>query len=102
MSAEALEQSAKEMNISLKVEKWEAMGVEGGITEEEIEAAHAIIIAADTDVQEARFEGKPIVKISCGGGHSESKGIAGGSIGEGSGTKQIGDKTRDTNKKAAA
>lgn len=63
MSAEALEQAAKEMNISLKVEKRGAMGVEDGITEEEIQAAHAIIIAADTDVQEARFAGKPIVKV---------------------------------------
>jgi PTS system fructose-specific IIC component len=63
MSAEALEKAARERNITLKVEKRGAMGVEDGITDQDIEEAHAIILAADTDVEEARFAGKPIIRV---------------------------------------
>jgi PTS system fructose-specific IIC component len=64
MSAEALEKAASERGLSLKVEKRGAMGVEDELTEQEIRDAHAIIIAADTDVQESRFAGKPVVKVA--------------------------------------
>ncbi|AFC28229.1 FruA [Paenibacillus mucilaginosus 3016] len=64
MSAEALEQAAGARGIPLKVEKRGAMGIEDGLTDEEIREAHAVIIAADTDVQEARFAGKNIVKVA--------------------------------------
>ncbi|MCZ8522540.1 MULTISPECIES: PTS fructose transporter subunit IIC [Paenibacillus] len=64
MSAEALEQAAGARGILLKVEKRGAMGIEDGLTDEEIRDAHAVIIAADTDVQEARFAGKAIVKVA--------------------------------------
>lgn len=64
MSAEALEKTARERGISLKVEKRGAMGVEDELSEAEIREAHAIIIAADTDVLESRFAGKPVVKVA--------------------------------------
>jgi PTS system fructose-specific IIC component len=64
MSAEALEKAAAESGIDLKVEKRGAMGIEDELTDEEIRDAHAIIVAADTDVQEARFAGKAIVKVA--------------------------------------
>ncbi|MHB8172365.1 MAG: PTS fructose transporter subunit IIC [Thermincolia bacterium] len=64
MAAESLQKLAVEKKVDLKVETRGAMGVENGLTEEEIAAAHAIIIAADTDVEEGRFAGKPIVKAS--------------------------------------
>ncbi len=64
MSAEALEKSAAERGISLKVEKRGAMGIEDELSDQEIRDAHAIIIAADTDVQESRFAGKPVVKVA--------------------------------------
>lgn len=41
-----------------------AVGVENALTEEDIAEAHAIIIAADTDVDEGRFGDKPVVKVS--------------------------------------
>jgi PTS system fructose-specific IIC component len=64
MSAEALEKTAAERGIDLKVEKRGAMGVEDELSEQEIRDAHAIIIAADTDVLESRFAGKPVVKVA--------------------------------------
>ncbi|AWB44197.1 PTS fructose transporter subunit IIBC [Paenibacillus sp. CAA11] len=63
MAAESIEKAAKEKNIPIKVETRGAVGVENGLTPEEIAEAHAIIIAADTDVDESRFAGKPVVKV---------------------------------------
>ncbi|MDQ8738873.1 fructose-specific PTS transporter subunit EIIC [Paenibacillus sp. LHD-38] len=64
MAAESLIKAAKEKNIPLKVETRGAVGVENEFTEQEIAEAHAIIVAADTDVLEARFAGKPVVKVA--------------------------------------
>lgn len=66
MAAEALKKAAGQKGISIKVETRGAVGVEEGLTEEEIREAHAIIVAADTDVQEERFAGKSVVKASVG------------------------------------
>lgn len=66
MSAEALKKAAAEKNIALKVETRGAVGVENALTEEDIAEAHAVIIAADTDADEGRFQGKPVVKASVG------------------------------------
>lgn len=63
MAAESLTKTAEEQKVEIKVEKRGALGVEDGLTEQEIRDAHAIIIAADTDVDEARFAGKPVVKV---------------------------------------
>lgn len=63
MAAESLLKAAKEKNIDLKVETRGAVGVENEITPEEIAEAHAIILAAEIDVQESRFQGKPVVKV---------------------------------------
>lgn len=66
MAAEALQKAAQEKNVDLKVETRGAVGVENNLTEQEIAEAHAIIVAADTDVDEGRFAGKPVVKVSVG------------------------------------
>ncbi|CAM4297847.1 fructose-specific PTS transporter subunit EIIC [Paenibacillus alkaliterrae] len=63
MAAESLIKAAKEKDIPLKVETRGAVGVENEFTEQEIAEAHAIIVAADTDVLESRFAGKPVVKV---------------------------------------
>ncbi|WP_159887404.1 PTS fructose transporter subunit IIC [Paenibacillus puerhi] len=62
MAAESLLKTAGEKGIPMKVEKRGALGVEDELTEQEIAEAHAIIVAADTDVAEWRFEGKPVVR----------------------------------------
>ncbi|MFC0214565.1 PTS fructose transporter subunit IIC [Paenibacillus chartarius] len=64
MAAESLEKAAAEQGLDFKVEKRGALGVEDELTEQEIRDAHAIIIAADTDVQESRFAGKAVVKVA--------------------------------------
>ncbi|KGE18037.1 PTS fructose transporter subunit IIC [Paenibacillus wynnii] len=64
MAAESLQKAAGEKNVPIKVETRGAVGVENELTAAEIAEAHAIIIAADTDVDEARFAGKPIVKVA--------------------------------------
>jgi PTS system fructose-specific IIC component len=61
MAAENLEQSGKKLGISLKAETNGAEGIGNALTKEEIEAADGIIIAADKNVDMARFEGKRVV-----------------------------------------
>ncbi|MFM9329593.1 PTS fructose transporter subunit IIC [Paenibacillus mesotrionivorans] len=63
MAAESLLKTAREKGIDIKVETRGAVGVENELSDTEIAEAHAIIIAADTDVLEGRFAGKPVVKV---------------------------------------
>lgn len=62
MAAENLEQTATNAGHDIKVEIQGAMGAENELTADEIAAADAVIIAADTAVSRDRFEGKPVVK----------------------------------------
>lgn len=62
--AESLEQAGKRAGYEVKVETSGASGVENDLTEEEIDEAVAIIIAADTKVEMERFRGKPLIDIS--------------------------------------
>lgn len=66
MAAEALLQAAKEKNVEIKVETRGAVGIENELTAADISEAHAIIVAAATDVEESRFAGKPVVKVAIG------------------------------------
>lgn len=66
MAQEALVKAAAERNVEIKVETRGAVGVENALTPEEIAQAQAIIIAADMDVEEGRFNGKPIIKVGAG------------------------------------
>ena len=61
MAAENLEQNGKRMGIPLKAETNGAEGTGNVLTKEEIEAADGIIIAADKNVDMARFDGKRVV-----------------------------------------
>jgi len=64
MAAESLQKAAGEKNVPIKVETRGAVGVENELSAAEIAEAHAIIIAADTDVDEGRFAGKPVIRVS--------------------------------------
>ncbi|MBM9832522.1 PTS fructose transporter subunit IIC, partial [Enterococcus faecalis] len=68
MAQEALEQAAKKRGISIKVETHGQIGIENALTAEEIEAADAVIIAADKDVQAERFVGKKIIDVPVASG----------------------------------
>ncbi|MGL4999044.1 MAG: PTS fructose transporter subunit IIABC [Cetobacterium sp.] len=60
MAAEALNKKAREMGITIKVETNGSTGVKNMITDEEIKNAKGIIIAADKNVDMARFNGKHV------------------------------------------
>lgn len=63
MAQEALERAAKEKGVSIKVETHGQVGIENGLTAEEIAGADAVIIAADKDVQAERFAGKRVIEV---------------------------------------
>jgi fructose PTS system EIIBC or EIIC component len=66
MAAEKLKERAKELGISLKVETNGSSGVKNGLTDADIAGADAIIVAADTKVEMARFNGKPVIQTKVG------------------------------------
>ncbi|TAA72698.1 PTS fructose transporter subunit IIABC [Planococcus salinarum] len=66
MAAEKLSERAKELGISLKVETNGSSGVKNRLTAEDIAEADAIIVAADTKVEMARFDGKPVIQTAVG------------------------------------
>lgn len=62
MAAENLRTTGEKMGHDISVEVQGAMGAQDELTAEQIEAADAVIIAADTAVSRDRFEEKPLVK----------------------------------------
>jgi len=59
MAAEKLEKIAKKLGHTIKVETQGAMGIENELTQPEVDAADAVIIAADIAIERAeRFEKK--------------------------------------------
>jgi len=61
MAAESLQMAAKAMGFEMKVETRGSVGVENEITMDDVNQAHAIIIAADTNVERERFQGLTII-----------------------------------------
>ena len=68
MAAESLENKAKEMGISIKVETNGSGGAKNILTKEEIEEAECIIVAADKKVQMDRFDGKKVIQTKVANG----------------------------------
>jgi len=62
MGAENLEQEAEKRGHDIEVEIQGAMGAENELSADDIAAADAAIIAADTSVNRDRFEDTPLVK----------------------------------------
>lgn len=62
MAAEALTKAGEELGVSIKVETNGSGGAKNVLTKKEIEECDGIIIAADKNVEMARFNGKPVVK----------------------------------------
>ena len=73
MAAESLERKAKEMGISLKVEKNGASGIKDALTAEEIEHAKCIIVASGRQVEMARFDGKPMIQTKVANGINKAE-----------------------------
>jgi PTS system fructose-specific IIC component len=58
MAAEALQKAAKALGHTIKVETQGSVGAKNQLTPEDIAAADAVVIAADTKVDTSRFTGK--------------------------------------------
>ena len=61
MATEALEEKAKEMGVTIKVETNGSGGAKNVLTAKEIEECQGIILAADKNVEMTRFNGKPVI-----------------------------------------
>lgn len=73
MAAEALEEKGKELGIPVKAETNGSSGAKNVLTKEEIAACDGIIIAADKNVEMARFDGKPVIKVKVSDGIHRSQ-----------------------------
>ena len=68
MAAEALEKAGEKLGYPLKAETDGSGGVKNRLTKKEIEECDGIIVAADKNVEMARFEGKKVLKVSVSSG----------------------------------
>ncbi|MCL1501050.1 PTS fructose transporter subunit IIC [Xanthomonas nasturtii] len=62
MAAEGLQQAAKKLGYQMRVETQGSVGAQDALTDDEIRAADVVIIAADREVDLARFAGKRLFK----------------------------------------
>ncbi len=60
MAAEALQKAAKALGYQIKVETQGSVGAKNTLTAEDVAAADAVVIAAETKVDLSRFAGKPL------------------------------------------
>ncbi|MFY0760509.1 PTS fructose transporter subunit IIBC [Metabacillus dongyingensis] len=63
MAAEALKKAAANLDVDIKVETHGQVGIENGLTEQDIREADGVIVAADKDVNTDRFHGKRLVEV---------------------------------------
>lgn len=66
MAAEALQQTAQQMGVELRVETQGSVGARNPLTAEEIAAADVVLLAADIEVNPERFAGKRIFRCGTG------------------------------------
>ncbi|MBW4081885.1 fructose-specific PTS transporter subunit EIIC [Paenibacillus sp. S150] len=62
MAEDALKKKAKEMGVNIRVETNGSEGAQNVLTSDEIARASGVIIAADKNVEMARFAGKPVLQ----------------------------------------
>lgn len=68
MAAEALEKAGEKLGYTIKCETDGSGGVKNKLTRKEIDACDGIIVAADKNVEMARFDGKKVLKTSVSSG----------------------------------
>ncbi|WP_371932589.1 fructose PTS transporter subunit IIA [Bacillus carboniphilus] len=72
MSADSLKAKATEMGVDIKVETNGSGGAKNVLTQQEIESAVAVIVAADTKVEMGRFNGKHVIEVPVADGIHKS------------------------------
>ena len=75
MAEEALKKAAAEMGIKIKVETNGTDGRKNELTAEDIKAAKGVILAIDRNIEMARFDGKPLIKVGAKEGINNAKGL---------------------------
>ncbi len=75
MAAKALQKAAKALGHTIKVETQGSVGAKNQLTPEDIAAADAVVIAADTKVDLARFAGKPLFSTSTKHAMNDGQGV---------------------------
>ncbi|MGG3307295.1 fructose-specific PTS transporter subunit EIIC [Paenibacillus lautus] len=73
MAEDALKKKAQEMGVEIRVETNGSEGAQNVLTEEEIRRAAGVIIAADKNVEMARFNGKPVLQRTVSDGIRKSE-----------------------------
>ena len=73
MAAEALQKAGDEMGVSIKVETNGSGGAKNVLTADEIANCEGVIIAADKNVETARFDGKPVYSTKVADGIHKPK-----------------------------
>lgn len=73
MAKESLENKAKDLGYTIKVETHGSTGIENALTKEEIDKAKGIIIASDVGVEKSRFSGKRLVETKVSDGINKPK-----------------------------
>ena len=68
MAAESLEKMGEQLGHRVKVETHGQSGIKNKFTKEEIKNAKAVIIAADTQIDLSRFDGKKLIKAKVSDG----------------------------------
>lgn len=68
MAADSLKAKAAEMGVDIKVETNGSSGAKNVLTQQEIEEAVAVIVAADTKVEMNRFNGKHVIETAVADG----------------------------------
>ena len=67
LAAESLEIAAKKAGVEMKVETQGTIGIENKITAEDVKRCDIVILTNDISIlEEERFRGKPIVRVSSG------------------------------------
>ncbi|MGF1725381.1 PTS fructose transporter subunit IIB [Photobacterium nomapromontoriensis] len=65
MAADKLTETAKKLGISIKVETQGAMGIENRLTEQDIQRADIVILAADINIEHSdRFKNHRCIEVS--------------------------------------
>ena len=75
MAAEGLEQGAKALGHTIRVETQGSVGAQNALTAAEIASADVVIIAADTNVDLSRFTGKQLYSTGTKGAIGDGKGL---------------------------
>ncbi|MDP0494888.1 MAG: fructose-specific PTS transporter subunit EIIC [Verrucomicrobiota bacterium JB024] len=75
MAAEALLRGAKALGYEMKVETRGSVGAKNELTEEEIARADAVIVAADANVETARFAGKRLLETGTKAAINDAAGL---------------------------